>query len=196
MIAPTGCLQYHVGVRETIKSFNFEGTKLDYNPCWNGTELDCGRRVWTGNIIRTIIILCFNISDYYQIRNWNISEMKHIIHRRTLITYNLPLTGHLNNLDYHVCVKGAEGYCGIMYSPTGPESFFLTGQGSFNHTEETTNLVSEQVLKIFSISGIRNWKFMQLWLIQTLPFLWWTGEMPISTAQPATLFEHFFFTWL
>ncbi|XP_047496173.1 cubilin-like isoform X1 [Penaeus chinensis] len=93
--APTGCLQYHVGIRETIKSLNFEGTKLDYNPCWNGTELDCGRRVWTG---------------------------------------------HLNNLDYHVCVRGAEGYCGIMYSPTGPESFFLTGQTSFNYSGETANL--------------------------------------------------------
>lgn len=46
--APTGCLQYHVGVRETISSFNFHGSKLDYDPCWNGTERDCGSRVWTG----------------------------------------------------------------------------------------------------------------------------------------------------
>ncbi|KAG7172745.1 CUB domain-containing protein 2-like 1, partial [Homarus americanus] len=37
-------------------------------------------------------------------------------------------TGHLNNLDYHVCVHGAEGYCGIMYTPTGTESFMLTGE--------------------------------------------------------------------
>lgn len=48
--APTGCLQYHAGIRETIKSFNFDGTKLDYNPCWNGTETDCGRRIWTGHL--------------------------------------------------------------------------------------------------------------------------------------------------
>ncbi|XP_045111458.1 cubilin-like [Portunus trituberculatus] len=93
--APTGCLQYHVGVREMISSFNFGGTKLDYDSCWNGTERDCGRQVWTG---------------------------------------------HLNNLDYHVCVRAAEGYCGIMYTPTGPESFLLNGETPFNTTELGKNL--------------------------------------------------------
>ncbi|XP_050712871.1 cubilin-like [Eriocheir sinensis] len=93
--APTGCLQYHVGVRETISSFNFHGSKLDYDPCWNGTERDCGRRVWTG---------------------------------------------HLNNLDYHVCVRVAQGYCGIMYTPTGPESFLLNGETPYNSTEPRKNL--------------------------------------------------------
>ncbi|XP_071527005.1 bone morphogenetic protein 1-like [Panulirus ornatus] len=93
--APTGCLQYHVGVRETVRSFNFDGNKLDFDPCWNGTERDCGRRVWTG---------------------------------------------HLNNLDYHVCVRVAEGYCGIMYTPTGRESFLLTGEASYNGSHERLNL--------------------------------------------------------
>ncbi|KAK4296057.1 hypothetical protein Pmani_031422 [Petrolisthes manimaculis] len=87
--APTGCLQYHVGVRESVSSFNFDGWKLNYDPCWNGTEDACGKRVWTG---------------------------------------------HLNSLDYHVCVRAMEGYCGIMYSPTGPESFLLTGQTDANIT--------------------------------------------------------------
>ncbi|XP_066972608.1 cubilin-like isoform X1 [Macrobrachium rosenbergii] len=63
--APTGCLQYHVGVRETIKSFNFDGTKLDYNPCWNGTETDCGKRVWTGHLNNLDYHVCVKGAEGY-----------------------------------------------------------------------------------------------------------------------------------
>ncbi|XP_050709865.1 cubilin-like isoform X3 [Eriocheir sinensis] len=48
--------------------------------------------------------------------------------------------GHLNNLDYHVCVRVAQGYCGIMYTPTGPESFLLNGETPYNSTEPRKNL--------------------------------------------------------
>lgn len=54
------------------------------------------------------------------------------------------VAGHLNSLDYHVCVRATEGYCGIMYSPTGPESFLLTGRTDANITTlERENLVGE-----------------------------------------------------
>lgn len=56
-------------------------------------------------------------------------------------------TGHLNSLDYHVCVRATEGYCGIMYSPTGAESFLLTGRTDANITVlERENLVSGSFL--------------------------------------------------
>ncbi|CAL4083475.1 unnamed protein product [Meganyctiphanes norvegica] len=93
--APTGCLQYFEEITDVIKTFNFDGSKLDYNPCWNGTEKHCGRRQWTG---------------------------------------------HLNNLDYHVCVRVADGYCGIMYDPLDTESFFMTGEAKYNETAKYKNL--------------------------------------------------------
>lgn len=45
-------------------------------------------------------------------------------------------------MDYHVCVRVAEGYCGIMYTPTGPESFLLNGETPYNNTKQRKNLVS------------------------------------------------------
>ena len=51
------------------------------------------------------------------------------------------LAGHLNNLDYHVCVHAAQGYCGIMYTPTGTDSFLLNGETLYNNTESRKNLV-------------------------------------------------------
>jgi len=80
--APTGCLQYHTGISGHISSFNFHGTIKNYEPCWNGTEEDCGESIHTG---------------------------------------------HLNNLDYSVCIKSEPGYCGIAYEQTDPSSFQLTG---------------------------------------------------------------------
>ncbi|KAK3855681.1 hypothetical protein Pcinc_037933 [Petrolisthes cinctipes] len=71
------------------KQLQLRRVKLNYDPCWNGTEDACGKRVWTG---------------------------------------------HLNSLDYQCVCEAMEGYCGIMYSPTGPESFLLTGQTDANIT--------------------------------------------------------------
>jgi len=80
--APTGCLQYHKEISGVISSFNYHGTIRNYEPCWNGTESDCGEHVHTG---------------------------------------------HLNNLDYTVCIKSKAGYCGVVYDQVAPDSFQLTG---------------------------------------------------------------------
>jgi len=36
-------------------------------------------------------------------------------------------TGHLNNMDYSICIKSQTGYCGVAYKQVDSESFQLTG---------------------------------------------------------------------
>ncbi|XP_023334329.1 uncharacterized protein LOC111705865 [Eurytemora carolleeae] len=85
--APTGCLQYYKEVTGVISSFNYNGRIRNYEPCWNGTEKDCGSTVYTG---------------------------------------------HLNNLDYSICIRSQPGYCGIAYSQVDQNSFQLTGLQDLN----------------------------------------------------------------
>ena len=41
-------------------------------------------------------------------------------------------TGHLNNLDYSVCIQSEPGYCGIAYQQTDPAAFQLSGLADGN----------------------------------------------------------------
>ena len=46
----SGCLQYHNTVNGKIQSFNFDGTIRNFEPCFNGTEPECGEELHTGKI--------------------------------------------------------------------------------------------------------------------------------------------------
>ena len=43
-----GCLQYYDSVNGKIQSFNFEGMIRNLEPCYNGTEPECGQELFTG----------------------------------------------------------------------------------------------------------------------------------------------------
>ena len=43
-----GCLQFHRGIRGQMQSFNFEGSIRNLEPCYNGTEDECGHELFTG----------------------------------------------------------------------------------------------------------------------------------------------------
>jgi len=81
-LAPAGCLQYYDSVNGKIQSFNFEGMIRNLEPCYNGTEPECGQELFTG---------------------------------------------HLNNLDYAICIKDHLGYCGISYSALNLDDFQMSG---------------------------------------------------------------------
>jgi len=81
-LAPAGCLQYYNTVNGKIQSFNFDGTIRNFEPCFNGTEPECGEELHTG---------------------------------------------HLNNLEYAICIKDHLGYCGISYSALNLNDFQMSG---------------------------------------------------------------------
>ncbi|XP_018027080.1 cubilin [Hyalella azteca] len=56
--APDGCSQYYTQVTDVVRSFNFDGKKRDLEPCWNGTEEECGRQVWTGHLNHVHHTIC------------------------------------------------------------------------------------------------------------------------------------------
>ena len=70
-LAPAGCLQFHQGIRGKMQSFNFDGSIRNLEPCYNGSETECGQELFTG---------------------------------------------HLNNMDYTICIEDYQGYCGISYN--------------------------------------------------------------------------------
>ena len=43
-----GCLQYYNTVNGKIQSFNFDGMIRNLEPCYNGTEPECGQELFTG----------------------------------------------------------------------------------------------------------------------------------------------------
>ena len=47
-----GCLQYVTGIKGEVKSFNYDGSISNYEPCWNGTEPSCGAPLHTGETIK------------------------------------------------------------------------------------------------------------------------------------------------
>jgi len=63
--APTGCLQYHKQVTGIISSFNYDGTIRNYEPCWNGTESDCGELVHTGHYNNLDYSICIKSQPGY-----------------------------------------------------------------------------------------------------------------------------------
>ena len=65
-----GCLQYYDSVNGKIQSFNFEGMIRNLEPCYNGTEPECGQELFTGTEMEkcrktyfpnTKITFCFSI---------------------------------------------------------------------------------------------------------------------------------------
>ena len=53
---------------------------------------------------------------------------------------NAGYTGHLNNLDYSICVKQEYGFCGIEYGPVKDEL------GSFSMTNKTEFFIDEEIV--------------------------------------------------
>ena len=46
-------------------------------------------------------------------------------------------TGHLNNLDYSVCIEQQYGFCGVEYGMADPVDI---GQFSLSNTTKTNNI--------------------------------------------------------
>ncbi len=46
-------------------------------------------------------------------------------------------TGHLNNLDYSVCIEQQYGFCGVEYGMADPSDI---GQFSLSNTTKTSNI--------------------------------------------------------
>ena len=78
----SGCLQFHQGIRGKMQSFNFGGSIRNLEPCYNGTEEECGMELFTG---------------------------------------------HLNNLDYTICIEDMMDYCGISYVAPKIDDFQMSG---------------------------------------------------------------------
>ena len=81
-LAPAGCLQFYQGIRGNMQSFNFDGSIRNLEPCYNGSESQCGQELFTG---------------------------------------------HLNNMDYTICIEDYQGYCGISYNAHSLQDFQMSG---------------------------------------------------------------------
>ena len=50
-------------------------------------------------------------------------------------------TGHLNNLDYSICVEQQYGFCGVEYSAADPAEI---GPFSLSNTTKTSTSIDDQ----------------------------------------------------
>ena len=57
-----GCLQYYNTVNGKIQSFNFDGMIRNLEPCYNGTEPECGQELFTGTY--TLNRRIWNLTDH------------------------------------------------------------------------------------------------------------------------------------
>jgi hypothetical protein len=48
--------------------------------------------------------------------------------------------GHLNNLDYTICIADSHGYCGISYSATNLDDFQMSGTLDLNNLEDPESI--------------------------------------------------------
>ena len=57
-LAPAGCLQFHQGIRGKMQSFNFDGSIRNLEPCYNGSETECGQELFTGHLNNMDYTIC------------------------------------------------------------------------------------------------------------------------------------------
>ena len=54
------------------------------------------------------------------------------------------ILGHLNNLDYGICIEAESGFCGIEYSMGDSQSFSLTNKTEYFGDDSSPPVVSRK----------------------------------------------------
>ena len=86
-----------------MQSFNFDGSIRNLEPCYNGSESECGQELFTGKSRKS---------------KWKSRDRE--------IWIEFP-SGHLNNMDYTICIEDYQGYCGISYNAHSLADFQMSG---------------------------------------------------------------------
>ncbi|XP_071515947.1 uncharacterized protein [Panulirus ornatus] len=79
------------------------------------------------------------VSCYSEDRWCDFTTIQHVSDCDVRVGY----TGHLNNLDYSICVEPESGFCGIQYQQVGPDGFSLTNTTSYGGSHLTLPEVAD-----------------------------------------------------